>query len=411
MKITALIVACAVTLAATGRGQDWPQFRGPDGSGSAAAAVPSTWSDTENMIWKAPLEGMGASTPVIVGGKLFLTASVGGAGDLVRRVLCFDAATGQKLWDQTVESQLPESDSIREDHGYASSTPVADATHLYVFFGKSGVFCFDHSGRHVWHAEVGSQLNRWGSAASLTLLGQQLLVNACVESESLIALDKASGKELWRAPKLKECWHAPFPVAGAGGAPQIVMAQAEQLVAYDAATGAEAWRCKSGISWYMCPQPIVSEGVLYAVGGRSGTGGLAVKLGGTGDITESHRLWTLAKGTNVPSPVLHGGRLYFAHENNGTAHCVDLNSGQFVYEEPLPPHPGQVYASPVLAGDTIVYLGRGGQAVLVKAGPKCEIVGSARLEDGRGVFNASPAIASGRLYIRSNRNLYCIGAK
>jgi outer membrane protein assembly factor BamB len=410
MKIPASFVVCFMAAAAAVEGQDWPQFRGPDGSGSAAASVPVTWSDTENILWKAPLDGMGASTPVIAGGKVFLTASVGGASDLVRHVMCFDAATGQKLWDQTVESLLPETETIREDHGYASSTPVADATHLYVFFGKSGVFCFDHSGKQLWRADVGSQLNGWGSAASLTLLGKQLLVNACVESESLVSLDKATGKELWRAPKLKECWHAPHPVAGPGGATQIVMAQAQQLVAYDAATGSEAWRCKSGISWYMCPQPIVSDGVLYAIGGRSGTGGLAVKLGGTGDVTESNRLWTLDKGTNVPSPVVHDGHLFFAHENKGTAHCVDLKSGRFIYDEAMSPNPGQVYASPVLAGDTIVYLGRGGQAVLVKAGPKYEVVGSARLEDGRGVFNASPAIADGRLFIRSNRHLYCIGA-
>ncbi|MCC6883772.1 MAG: PQQ-binding-like beta-propeller repeat protein [Verrucomicrobiales bacterium] len=410
-------VACFASFLACGlvcaplQAQDWPQFRGPDGSGSSArTALPATWSDTENILWKAPLEGMGASTPVVVGGKLFLTTGVGSARDLVRHVLCFDAATGQKLWDQTMESQLPEAESIREDHGYASSTPVADASHLYVFFGKSGVFCFDHSGRQVWRADVGSQLNGWGSAASLTLLGNHLLVNACVESEALVSLDKATGKELWRASNLKECWHAPLPVAGPGGSTQIVMAQAQQLVAYDATTGNEAWRCKSGISWYMCPQPIVSNSVLYAVGGRNGNGGLAVKLGGSGEITESHRLWTLNKGTNVPSPVIHDGHLYFAHENKGTAHCVDLKSGQFVYDEPLSPNPGQIYASPVLVGDTIVYLGRGGQAVLVKAGPKFEIFGSPRLEDGRGVFNASPAIANGRLYLRSNRHLYCIGS-
>jgi len=394
----------------TVRAEDWPQFRGPNGAGVSQAALPTTWSDTDNLLWKTPLEGVGASSPVIVGKRLFLTTGVGGAGDLVRHVLCFDTETGEKLWDKTVESDLPESESIREDHGYTSATPVADASHLYVFFGKSGVFCFDHSGAQIWNTQVGSQLNRWGSAASLTLLGNQLLVNACVESEALISLDKATGRELWRAPGLKECWHAPLPVM-AGGGTQIVMAQAQQVVAYNAANGSEVWRSKSGISWYMCPQPLVSDGVLYAIGGRSGTGGLAVKLGGTGDVTDTHRLWTLEKGTNVPSPVIHGGHLYFAHENNGTARCVDLKTGDFVYDEALSPNPGQIYASPVLAGDTIVYLGRGGQAVMVKAGPKFEVTGSARLEDGRGVFNASPAIAHGRLYLRSNRFLYAIEAK
>lgn len=412
MKRKSLLLILGLCLApfAT-RAEDWPQFRGPNFAGAGQAALPATWSNDENLLWKAPLEGVGASSPVIVGTKLFLTTGIGGTGDLVRHVLCFDAVTGEKLWDKTVESALPESDSIREDHGYTSATPVADATHLYVFFGKSGVFCFDHSGNRVWNTGVGSQLNRWGSAASLALLGDLLLVNACVESEALIALDKATGRERWRAPGLKECWHAPFPVTAAGGGAQIVMAQAQRVVAYDATNGNEVWNCKSGISWYMCPQPLVSDGVLYAVGGRNGVGGVAVKLGGSGEVTESHRLWTLEKGTNVPSPVIHDGHLYFAHENNGTAHCVDLKTGKFIYDEPLTPNPGQIYASPVLVGDRLVYLGRGGQAVMVKASPTFEITGSAKLEDGRGVFNASPAIANGRLYLRSNRFLYAIGAK
>ncbi len=274
--------------------EDWLQFRGPNGAGAAQGVLPATWSDTENLLWKAPLEGIGASSPVIVGTKLFLTTGTGGANDLVRHVLCFDTVTGKKLWDKTVESSLPESESIREDHGYTSSTPVADGTHLYVFFGKSGVFCFDHSGMKIWNTGVGTQLNRWGSAASLTLLGDQLLVNACVESEALIALDKATGRELWRAPKLRECWHAPFPVTpAAGGGTQIVMAQAQHVIAYDATNGDVVWDCKSGISWYICPQPLMSDGVLYSIGGRSGVGGVAVKLGGSGEVTESHRLWTL----------------------------------------------------------------------------------------------------------------------
>ena len=317
---------------------------------------------------------------------------------------------GKVLWDKTVESELPEVESVREDHGYTSATPVANASRLFVFFGKSGVFSFDHEGQQLWNTKVGSTLNRWGSAASLTLHKDKVLVNACVESEALVALDQATGKEHWRAEGLKESWHAPTLVEVAGKT-QIIMGQAQYVLAFDAANGSEIWRCKSGISWYICPQPLVKDGAVYVVGGRSGTGGVAVKLGGSGDVTKSHRLWTLDQGTNVPSPVIFGDHLFFAHQDKGVAYCVDLKSGEFIYEEPLSPKPGQIYASPVLAGDKIVYLGRGGQAVIVKAGPKFEIAGSAKLEKGRGVFNASPAISDNRMFIRSNKFLYCVGVK
>ena len=147
------------------------------------------------------------------------------------------------------------------------------------------------------------------------------------------------------------------------------------------------------------------------MGGRSGVGGLAVRTGGRGDVTESHRLWTLQKGTNVPSPILHGGHLYFAHENLANVYCVDLKTGEFVYSERLDPNPGQIYASPLLADGKLYYTGRGGQTVVVAAEPKFKVLSSAKLENGRGVFNASPAVHDGHLLLRSNKFLYCIGGK
>jgi outer membrane protein assembly factor BamB len=409
MKICGLLLIIGVWGFVGGVHADWPRFHGPAGNGVGDGALPDTWSDTENIVWKADLPGPGASTPVIVGGKVFLTAGVGGAEDLVRHVLCLDAKTGKVLWDKTVETVLPEQAKIREDHGYTSATPVADGTHVYVFFGKSGVVCFDHAGNQKWKADVGSRLNGWGSAASLTLHGKMLLVNASVESSALYALDAATGKEIWKADGIKESWHAPVVAAGSPGKEQVVMAMLNELGGYDAANGTRLWSCKSGITWYMCPLPLVHEGVVYAVGGRSGTGGLAVKLGGSGDVTATHRLWTLDKGTNVPSPVIHNGLLFFAHEGRGTVHAVDLKTGETVASAQLEPNPGGIYASPVLVGGKILWLGRGGQAVITSADKDLKMLGSARLENGRGVFNASPAMSDGRLFLRSNKILYCIG--
>ena len=398
-----LLLPCALSAA------DWPQFRGPGGTGTVEAKVPDTWSDSENLLWKIPLPGVGSSSPVVIGKRIFLTASEGGADDVQRHVLCYDLKDGKLLWDKTVKSVLPEQAKIREDHGYASSTPVATATQLFVFFGKSGVFCFDHSGKQLWNTSVGTSLHEWGSAASLTLHGKSVLVNASVESQSLIALDQATGRELWKAVGIAESWHAPVLAPGKGGQTEVIMALVNEIRSFDSASGKLLWQCKTGIGWYMCPMPLVRDGIVYAVGGRSGVGGLAVRTGGSGDVTESHVLWSLQKGTNVPTPLLHGGHLYFVNDSTAVAHCVDIRNGNFVYSERLDPNPEQVYASPILINGKILYLGRGGVAVFVKADPKFAILSSAELENRRGMFNATPVVVGNNLLLRSDKFLYCIG--
>lgn len=399
----------ALLLSVSAASADWPQFHGPGGQGTAATAAPTNWGEGENIAWKAALPGVGASSPVIAGGRVFLTASEGGANEVKRHVLCYDAVSGRQLWDQIVESELPEQDRIREDHGYASATPVATTTRLFVFFGKSGVFAFDHRGQQLWNTKVGSRLNGWGSAASLALHGKNVLVNASVESESLVALDQESGKEVWRGDGIKDSWHTPVVATAAGGREEVVMAMLNEVRGFDAASGATLWRCKSGITWYMCPQPIIQDGIAYCIGGRNGTGGLAIRLGGSDDVTDTHKLWTLDKGTNVPSPILHNGHLYFAHEGRGIVNCVSAKTGEFVFSEELSPNPGPIYASPILADGKIYFLGRGGKMAIIEAAPKLKPIGSAVLENGRGMFNASPAVDGGRLFIRSNKFLYCIG--
>lgn len=401
--------APAAAGAVAGNPLDWSQFRGPDHLGMAAAALPDTWSDTENIVWKIEIEGLGTSSPVVFGDKVFVTTASGGADDVSRHVLCLEAATGKVLWDTAVESDLPEQTTIRESHGYASATPVVTPNHVIVFFGKSGVFCFDHAGKQIWNTKVGSQLNGWGSAASLSTYGKAVLVNASVESESLLALDQASGKELWKASGIKECWHAPALVKNEEGKTEVVTALMNEVKAFDAETGDELWRCETGIPWYMCPTPVAKDGIVYVVGGRSGVGGAAIRTGGKGDVTGSHRLWTLEKGTNVPSPILHEGHLYFASDSLGVAHCVDAKTGQFVYSERLDIGVPRVYASPLLAGGKIYYFGAGGKTAVLSAKPSFEMVSTATLEGGRGVFNASPAVVGNRLLLRSNKFLYCIG--
>lgn len=412
----ALLLAFAIAGGVFGQSRppagDWPRFRGPDGfATSEGAKLPLQWSDTQNVVWKTALPGAGASSPIVVGDCIFLTSYKGGASDLQRHILCVERASGKILWDKIIPSELPEQEKIRENHGYASSTPVADTERVYVFFGKSGVFAFDHAGEQLWNTKVGDRLNGWGSGASPVLHGNLLLVNASVESDALVALDKNTGKEVWRAGGVKDSWHAPVLVTAPGGATEVVVAIFKQVLGFDAKTGQPLWHCDTGINWYMCPTPVARDGIVYAIGGRNPNGGLAIKAGGRGDVTGSHVAWKLNKGSNVSSPVLHEGHLFFAHENNGIVYCVNAKTGDLVYEERLNPSPGQIYASPVLAIGKLYYLGRGGRAAVVAAKPQFELLADNTLEGGRGVFNASPAITGHRLLLRSDRFLYCLGEK
>jgi outer membrane protein assembly factor BamB len=393
--------------------EDWAQFRGPGGHGRSAASGPVAWSHDENIVWKAELPGAGASTPIVVGNRIFLTSYSGyavpkeDAGDLdklVRRLLCVDLKTGKLLWDKQVAARQPEPDRIR-DHGYAANSVVADSQRVFAFFGKSGVFAFDHNGRQVWQADVGDGTNGWGTAASPVLFGNLVIVNASVESQSLVALDQKTGKQVWRARGIKESWSTPLLVP-VGGKTELVVPMFEKILGFDPGTGEQLWSCDTEIRWYMVPSLVAHDGVVYCVGGRSG-GALAVRAGGRGDVTDSHRLWTGRKGSNVSSPVYHDEHLYWAHEQTGVVYCAEAKSGDIVYEQRLE-RAGQIYASALLADDKVYYLTRDGRTFVVAAKPDYELIGVNELRDGF-TFNASPVLAGDRLLVRSDRFLYCIG--
>jgi len=403
------------------RGVDWPQFRGPGALGhSDTKGLPLIWSDDKNIVWKTTLPGPGASSPIVLGDRIFLTCFTGYAtsssdpGDMTnlkRHLLCLNLLDGKIAWNMPVPAELPEQERIRENHGYASSTPVADAERVFAFFGKSGVVAFDHSGTKLWQTKVGDKLNGWGSATSPVLYKDLVIVNASIESESLVALDKKTGKEVWRAGGIKDSWHAPVFVGAPNGKTEVVTAMIRKVFAFDPDTGGQLWTCDTGINWYMCPTPVAANGIIYAIGGRNPNGALAIRAGGRGDITGSHVVWKLNKGSNVPSPVLHDSHLYFAHENLGIVYCVNAKTGEVAYEERLEPSPGQIYASPVVADGKIYFTGRSGRTIVVAAKPKFEKLADNTLESNRGIFNSSPAISGNRLLLRSNRALYSLGDK
>lgn len=394
---------------------DWLRFRGPDGQGiSLERGLPTTWTATDNVVWKTELPGAGTSSPIFVGDQILLTCytgfnvpgqPAGGMEELKRHVVSLRRSDGKLNWKTDVPSQLPEQENIRDGHGYASNTLVSNGQRVFAFFGKSGVFALDLQGKILWHTDVGDRLHGWGSAASPVLHDHLVIVNASVESESLVALDQATGREVWRKPDIKESWNTPVVVKTPSGRSDLVVAVFGKVLGLDPATGMQIWSCDTDISWYMVPSIVADRDVIYCIGGRTG-GALAIRMGGEGDVTDSHRVWVGKKGSNVASPILHNGHLYFAHEGLGIVYCAEAATGRIVYEQRLP-RADAFYASPLLADGKIYYITRSGRTFVVAANPKFELLATNHLED-RSVFNASPVVADGRLFLRSDHFLYCL---
>ena len=411
------LVAAAMALPSA-QAQDWPQFRGPGGLGvSPAKELPLTWSQKENVVWKAELPGAGASSPIVVGAKVFLTCYSGYSvpGKALRNMdqlrlhlVCLNRESGNILWNKEVAPILPEQANIRDGHGYASSTPTTDGERVYVFFGKSGVLAFDFEGKQLWRSDVGSGINGFGSGASPILYRDLLIVNASVESESIVALDKLTGKEKWRAKNIREAFNTPVLVTGKDSKTELVVGMPGKVLAFDPATGDELWSCANDITWYIVPSVVAHEGVVWSIGGRSGIAAVAVRAGGRGDVTKTHRLWTSKKGCNVSSPIIHEGHLYWMNDNE-IAFCAEAKTGDIIYEERVA-RADQVWASPVLADGKLYYVNRQGDTIVLAASPKYERLAVNNLRDGS-IFNASPAIAGNQMFLRSDRFLYCVGRK
>ena len=398
-------------------GASWPQFRGPGGLGIAEVSnLPTRWSDGENIVWKATIPGAGASSPVIYGNRVFLTffsgygvdgSSSGSIDNLKRHLLCLDAGSGDILWQKAVKTTLPELKTPRFP-GYASSTPALDEDRVYCFFGKSGVIAFDHSGNQLWHRSVGENTHGWGSAASPVLYKDLVIINAFVEWGQLVALDKTSGKELWRAGDLKESWNTPLLVDLPDGKTELVIAISGKILGFEPDTGKQLWECE-GHRWYIVPSLIAHDGIVYCLSGKGVEAIKAVRAGGRGDVSDTHVLWTVKKGTNVPSAVYHEGHVYFAHETKGTAYCLNAKTGDVVYEEPVPGM-GGIYASAIVGAGKIYYVSRHSGTFVLAAKPNYELLAHNRLEGYRNA-HASPAVNGRQLVLRMDRFLYCIGQK
>lgn len=396
---------------------DWTRFRGQEGAGiSTDANVPITWSDSEHLKWKTPLPGAGSSSPIVVGNRVFVTCFSGEADSLKRHLVCVDRKDGRIVWTKTIDAQHPEDayGGYLTEHGYASNTPVTDGESVYAFFGKTGVLAFDLDGKQLWQVNVGTESSnrRWGSAASLVLHKDTVIVNASEESQSIRALDKVTGREVWKVPAatLELAYGTPTLVKLADGQIELVMSVPGEVWGLNPNTGKLTWYAATKLTGNVCPSIVAGDGVVYAFGGYRSSGSHAIRLGGNGDVTQSHVVWSSRNSSYVATPLLHEGHLYWV-DDRGQAFCVKADSGELVYRKRLPgvSSGGQpFYASPILVGDNLYVVSRWDGTFVFAAKPEFEQIAQNQFDSDETDFSATPAVSNGQLFIRSGKFLYCI---
>lgn len=416
MKASILFLASVLCATPTLNAADWSQFRGPGGTGiSSAKGVPTQWNESNNVRWKLPLPGPGTSSPILFRDRIYLTCYTGygmpkvKGGDrknLKRHLLCVSRADGKILWNTSMTSKKDEYYSgFAEVHGFASSTPAVDAESVYVYYGASGLAAYSHDGTLKWEKSCGTeQYDAWGSATSPVLYKDLIIVHADVESGAILALERKTGREVWRRAFLSTEQHfqrsraTPLILHRPEGDELIIHSKQKYIESLNPANGQTRWEFK-GTTGYQHPSFVSDGDVIYTLTSKKAT---AVRRGGTPAWSDQ-----VNKGSEVVTPILYAGHLYWA--DDGMAYCVETASGKMVYNERLAPASGRIYASGVLAEGRIYYVSREKGTYVVAAKPTFQLLAHNTFADDTSVFNATPAIEDGRIYLRSDQNLFCIG--
>ncbi len=398
---------------------DWPAWRGPTGQGvSEEKNLPLKWSAKDNVKWKVALANQGNSTPVIWGEKLFLTQA--NKGGTERSLICFNRADGKILWQKTIA--YTEAERNWDQNWYANASPVTDGERVVVSFGSAGLFGFDFNGKELWkRTDLGKFEHAFGNSASPILHGD-LAIQWCGVNEKgrnyLLAVDKKTGKTVWEHDEPYGSWCTPV-IASIDGKDQLVFGQSQDvkgateaktgyLKGIDPKSGKELWSCR-GLDSYMYSSPLVSGGVAVGMSGYGGSS-LAVKLGGSGNIT-GDRLWLHPKpaGQRVGTGVILGEHLYMVDEN-AVPHCYELKTGVDLWKDEGKLRGGLTWGSLVAADGKLYLLMRNGETVVLAANPKHEVLAVNSLGAGE-LSNSSVAISNGEIFIRTFKTLWCIGEK
>ncbi|MGD0092933.1 MAG: PQQ-binding-like beta-propeller repeat protein [Planctomycetota bacterium] len=404
--------------------RNWPRFRGPNGLGiSPHPHVPATWNGKtgENIRWKTALPLPGASSPVVWDNRIFLT----GANETQREVYCMDAETGTLSWKQNVLTpstprQPPKSG---KDTGLAACTPATDGRRVYAIFANGDLAAFDFSGKQVWARSLGLPKNKYGHAASLLTCGNLLIVPWDQDvNAKLLALNSRTGKTVWEVPRSYDSsWATPVVAPTASGGLVITCAK-PKVIAYSVATGKEAWFV-TGLGDDMAPSPVFAKGLVFAACAHAKA--FAIKTDGQGDVTKTHVVWSAEDGLpDTASPLTDGQQLWLV-TSEGVLTCYAVDDGKKLYEQDLEEG---CYASPSLAGGRLILFTMSGVAIFVDPGKVFKELGRAELgekemvekreevkaeekkkEKAREQVFASPAFQDGRIYVRGEKYLYCIG--
>ena len=383
---------------------NWPQFRGPNSDGHANEhKPPMRWSDTENVVWKAPLPGLGWSSPVIVDGKIYLTTAVPQGEGLSLRALSLDANSGKVLWDREITA-VEKTPSIHAKNSHASPTPIVRDGVVYVHFGTLGTAKLStDDGSIVWLCKELVYPPMHGSGGSPVLEDGKLVI-VCDGSTNpfVAAVDAESGTIAWKTPRsiqprISHSFVTAL-VANVDGKKQVLAPGPDHFAAYDLNNGKELWKIVAP-GWSVVPQPTIFEDMVIYNHDYDNPELMAVKLGGDGDVTEKNVVWRSQRGApSTPTPLLIGKELYFVSDN-GVASCVDARTGERHWMERLG---GNFSASPVLVNDHILFISETGVATWVKPSKDFEVAGKNEVS---GRTFATPAFANDAMYLRTDEAL------
>ncbi|HWY74573.1 MAG TPA: PQQ-binding-like beta-propeller repeat protein [Verrucomicrobiae bacterium] len=459
LSCASLLLACCAAGAATPADENWPQWRGPLATGASPTAdPPTTWSETSNVKWKVKIPGNGSATPIVWGNRIFIQTAIpagkkpdaaekkdsppaadsaaanppgenasgrpkrrpGGGGMMSDKptetyqfvLLCLDRANGNVIWQKIVREEVPHEGFRPGEGSFASASPMTDGNLVFAYFGSRGLYCYDFQGNPKWDKDLGKMQIKmgFGEGSSAALSGNTVVVNCDQEEGSfIVAFDKTSGRELWREKREEgTSWATPLVVQH-GGKAQVVTDATGKIRSYDLASGKLLWECR-GLTRNVIPSPVAADDTVYCASGFQGNALLAIRLGRTGDLTDSDAIvWKYDKSMPyVPSPLLYGDKLYCLKSNQGVLSCLDTKSGKVLIDAERLEAVPNIYASPVGAEGRIYIAGRDGATVVLKQSDKVEILATNKLDDG---FDASPAVVGKELFLRGHEYLYCIVEK
>lgn len=367
-------------------------------------AIPVKWS-ADDIAWKTQLPGIGQSSPITWKDKIFLTAALDQGKERV--VLGVDRKTGSILWTQSAWKGDPE--PIHNMNSWASATCVTDGKIVVAFFGRGGIHAYTVDGEHLWSCDLGKFESPWGTSACPVIVDDLVIQNCDADADAfIVALDKQTGKEVWRTKRPNNRgWSTPILV-DAGKRHELVVNGHDGVRAYDPKTGRELWYCKS---FNGRGEPTVTPaGDLLCVANGLAGDFYSVRPGGDGDVTNTHMAWHTPRsgGRDCPSPIVVG-EFIIVCDLSGIATCYDAGDGHVYWKERIT---SKISGSPIAAGGLAYFVSEAGKTVVIKPGPELEIVAQSELPaDKEEIFRASPSPVQGQLFIRSTTVLYCIGKK